>query len=609
MTKKQVTPSIETLRLKSEEQYRLLFEYAVEAIIVIQDSRIKICNPMSELVTGYNRDELLALPFSSLVFPEDLPGGIDFHDKRLIGENQNLKYQFRILRKDGEIRWVESGGILINWNDEPATLNFVIDITERKAAEDALKKSEEMYRLLTEYASDVIWIFNLDQAKFTYISPAVLQLRGYTAEEAMMQSLADSLVPEYVEAVNAAIRKFLQEFLSNPIEPKVYYNEIRQPCKDGRIIWVEVSTKFRYNEFGEIDIVGVSRNIENRKKAEEQILYLSYFDQLTGLYNRRFYEEELKRLDTIRNLPITLVMADVNGLKLTNDAFGHVVGDKLLKEVAHFLKKMSRSDDIVARTGGDEFVILLPKTTSSEAEIVVNRLQEAISAATVDEVVVSVSFGWATKKEIHETLETIFTKAEDFMYRRKLFESSNMKSETIKLIIKTLFEKDWREQRHCENVSEYCKKTGQAMGLNKKEIDELGVLGRFHDIGKIGISEELLTKPEPLEAHEWREIKKHSETGYQILKSVNEFAYIAEFVLSHHERVDGTGYPRGLIGDRIPLQSKILSVAEAYDSMVHDHLYKKEISKEEAIKLLIENVGTQFDERVVSIFIDKVIGK
>lgn len=594
---------------ESEKQYRLLFENAVETIVVIQDKKIKICNPMSQELTGYKQEEFLSMSFFDLVYKEDLQGILDFHQKRLMGKRENLKHIFRIVRKDGKIRWVESDGIRISWDKNVATLNFMVDITRRKEIEDSLRISEEKFRFLIEYASDVIWIFNLEKGEFTYVSPSMYQLRGFTAEEAMMETLEDSLVPQSFSILKDAISRNVNEFLSNPKNPNNYINEVQQPCKNGRIIWVEVATKFRYNSAGEIEVLGVSRNIDERKKAEDQVLYLSYYDQLTGLYNRRFYEEELLKLDIQRNLPITLIMADVNGLKLTNDAFGHITGDKLLRTAAEILRREARTDDIIARTGGDEFVILLPKTTSIEAEIIVNRIRKTMANTKIDDIILSVSFGAATKNNMDEDIENIFTQAENFMYRRKLLESNSMKNKTVRLITKSLYEKDQKEEKHCERVSEISKKIGMAMGLSSNEINELGLLGLLHDIGKISISERILNKKGILDEDEWRELKRHPETGYQILRSVNEFAHISEFVLCHHERVDGRGYPRGLKNNQIPLQSKILSIAEAYDSMTNSHTYQEQLSEDEAIRELIDNTGSQFDLEITKVFVEKVLGK
>lgn len=592
---------------RNQDQYKFLLENAAESIIVIQGNDIKLCNRKAQETLGYSADEIAVMSFPDFVYYEDLKLTVDFHTQRLQGLIDNQRLQFRIVTCSGIIRWVECVGIRISWNAVPATLNFIIDITDRKNALDQLIRSEEKYRLLAEHASDVIWIFSVSQLKYIYISPAIHQLRGIYPDEALQESLEQSLTPASYQVVKDSVARNAQAFIMNPRAHNHYVYDIQQPCKDGRDIWVEISTKYRYNTDGEIEIVGVSRNIEERKKKEEETLFLSYYDQLTGLYNRRFYEEELRRLNTPRNLPITIIMADVNGLKLTNDAFGHCFGDRLLKSAAEILKSESRSDDIIARTGGDEFVILLPKTSSAGAEIIVNRILAKFAVTKLDGIPVSVSFGYASKVCADEKIENIYAKAEDFMYCRKLLESNNTKSDTIRMIAKNLSEKDCYEQAHSERVSEICRKIGIAMELTDNEINELELLGKMHDIGMIGMSETILNKPTKLDPEEWCEMRKHPEIGYQILRSVGEYAQIAEYVLCHHERVDGNGYPRNLKTDQIPVQSRILSIAEAYDSMTGSCSYRKPFSPSEAIKELQDNRNTQFDEHIVDVFIRKLL--
>ena len=277
-------------------------------------------------------------------------------------------FEMHLRTASGKEFWAIGSGMLIQYQERSCVLATYINITERKRMESALKVSEEKYRLLTEFTSDVIWVLNLKKQKFTYISPSIYDLTGQTAEEALGMSFQDSLTPESAIIMQEAIDLNLKEFLKNPVEQKSYMLEIRQKHKNGDVIWVEVSIKYRFNDTGDIEIVCVSRNIEERKKAEREVLYLSYHDQLTGLYNRRFYEEELERINFQRNLPLTLAIADVNGLKLTNDAFGHFAGDDLLKKIAAVINRELRAEDLAARIGGDEFALLLPKTDSAGAD-------------------------------------------------------------------------------------------------------------------------------------------------------------------------------------------------------------------------------------------------
>lgn len=344
-------------------------------------------------------------------------------------------------------------------------------------------------------------------------------------------------------------------------------------------------------------------------QEQEEILYLSFHDHLTGLYNRRFYEEELARLDTERNWPLTIVMGDVNGLKLVNDSFGHSCGDQLLQKTAVALLRGCRADDIIARMGGDEFVMLLPQTDASEAARLIERIKKNLATELIEGLEISVSFGIKTKTRATEDIAEVFRQAEDEMYHNKLYESPSLKGRTIDNIIAVLNKKSQREEAHSRQVANYCQRMGIALSMADEQIRELKAFGLLHDIGKIAIGDTILNKAGPYTAGEWLVMKGHAEIGYRILSTNNDMAEIADYVLGHHERWDGSGYPKGLKGREIPLPSRICAIADAYDAMISERSYKPVLTPAEARAELQKNAGSQFDPELVELFVGLVSGE
>lgn len=193
------------------------------------------------------------------------------------------------------------------------------------------------------------------------------------------------------------------------------------------------------------------------------------------------------------------------------------------------------------------------------------------------------------------------------MYKDKIKTSGKMRNQTLQLIIETLNNKYEKEQVHTERVSKICIYIGLALNMSEKEVKMLETVGYLHDIGKIMVPFDILNKPGKLPQEEWELIKRHSEAGYQILKSVEEYSSFAEYVLCHHERWDGKGYPRNLKGEEIPQISRIIAVADPYESMTSGRSYKKALSSDDAVLELRKNAGTQFDPEIVKVFIEKVL--
>ncbi|MEL7654632.1 MAG: diguanylate cyclase [Bacillota bacterium] len=353
-------------------------------------------------------------------------------------------------------------------------------------------------------------------------------------------------------------------------------------------------------------ISGLLKKVE---QWEQENIYLSYFDVLTGLYNRRYYEMEVNRLDIENNLPISVIMADVNGLKMINDAFGHHLGDELLRKAADAIRSICRTNDVIARWGGDEFVILLPNTAYEEAEKVVGRIKDACCEESVNMVRVSMSLGWDTKTTMEMCIAEVLKNAEDEMYKFKIIQNEGLRGNIINTIVKTLYEKNPREEEHSERVGELAEKIGIAIGFSDIAVSKLKVIGHLHDIGKIAVEEGILNKSGRLTEQEQEEIKRHPDVGYRILSATSEMLELADCVLAHHERWDGKGYPRGLTGERIPLEARIIALADSYDAMSSERPYRKALDEEVILYEIKRNAGYQFDPELARAFVEKVMGK
>jgi len=351
--------------------------------------------------------------------------------------------------------------------------------------------------------------------------------------------------------------------------------------------------------FFQCALIDETFEIEKTKKIKK----MSYQDELTQLYNRRFFNEEVKRLDVKRNLPLGIILADVNGLKLINDSFGHQVGDEFLIKIAKAFKNELRGDEIIARLGGDEFAILIPRTRQENILKIIQRIQEAFSRIEINDIKFSVACGFALKENNEESTHITFKRAEDIMYQNKLLMKSNYHKNAIEGIITTLHEKHPREESHSSRVRYYMEMFIEAEAFDISNKALLETTGMLHDIGKIALDYSILEKPGTLDSDEFEAVKKHPEVGYRILSSAGVYQEILEGILYHHERYDGEGYPEGLKGEEIPILARILTVCDAYDAMRSDRPYREALTTDEAINELIKCSGTQFDPMITDFFI------
>lgn len=378
-------------------------------------------------------------------------------------------------------------------------------------------------------------------------------------------------------------------------------------AKDSPHYW-DVSEKNMLHAICLLMNLEICNELMNKQLVYEtqKLEYLSKFDEMTGLYNRSYIEKSFEHIDNEESYPLAVIMGDLNGLKLTNDAYGHSEGDKMLQKAGALINMVVGELGIAGRWGGDEFLILMPKCNEEEAGKICGRIKRLFKSSDSVLSYNSISLGYAIKRTSVLSKGKLIKEAEDYMYKRKLLESRSLRSSIINSMQQTLHEKSCETEAHALRMSSIGKAIGNQMGLSAKELGDLELLAVLHDIGKITINNSILEKPGRLNIEEWKMMKEHSQSGYRILKAVPELAHIAKYVLYHHERWDGNGYPEAISKDEIPLLSRIISVVDAYDAMTNDRSYRKAMPKEEAIKEIIKNAGTQFDPGVVIAFVNVI---
>ena len=447
----------------------------------------------------------------------------------------------------------------------------------------------------------VMLILEAQTGKIMDANPAATNFYGYDREEllAMKMSEINSIAPDEAK-----------KYRLEAMDQQQKYSTFPHRLKSGEVRMVDVyASPIVYNE--NKVLYAIIFDVTDRENAYDEIKFMSFHDYLTGVYNRRYFEEEFKRLNVSRNFPLAVIMGDVNGLKLINDSFGHVEGDRVLIQAGEGIQQSLRTDDIVARLGGDEFGILLHSTTEEEAAELLKRIQKSIVTLTKetessDMALLSISFGYSAQKTLDDSMDLLINEAESFMNARKRYDSRSLKSKTISIAMNTLFEKSPREKMHSERVGNTAASIAEWMNLPEEQVNLIRIAGYLHDIGKIGIPEGILNKRAKLNKQEWETMKLHSEKSWRILENTEDYKEISNIVLCHHEKWDGSGYPRGLAGKEIPIEARIITIADSFDAMTQERPYHHGLDHDETVAELKRSAGSHFDPVIVTLFVDRI---
>nr|WP_294573642.1 diguanylate cyclase [uncultured Romboutsia sp.] len=377
-------------------------------------------------------------------------------------------------------------------------------------------------------------------------------------------------------------------------------------------------------------ILGMYVDIE--REHTKELKNLANVDELTGLYNHRYFQEFLqKSIDEAdkKKQEVSLLFMDIDYFKNFNDINGHQAGDLLLKEISQILKYCIRDTDAVARYGGEEFAVILPNTTEKNALKIGERIRSSIQSTYFKgqenqpdkNITISIGVSSYPKRAIskHQLINT----ADDALYRAKSFnrnrvelyhsvldelsENRDINIDTVKSLkyfINMINIKDRYTYGHTERVVIYSKYFGEYINLTEEEKIKLQVSAYLHDIGKLEIPEEILNKKEKLTQSERQMFINHPQVGVDLIKNIEQLSEFKLIIKHHHERYDGNGYPSGLKGLDIPYLSRILTIVDSFDVMTSNRTYNKVKTKEEAIKELRDHAGKQFDPDLVEKFIN-----
>lgn len=579
-----------TLR-KNEKQFRLLIKNALDIIMILnRDGTIRYTSPSSEQVFGRRPEELLGKPFPALLHPDDLPAAERALDQMKRGEAATASFEVRGRRRDGAWRHIQV--MANNTLEEPSIEGIVLnarDVTEQTSARERLTASEERFRYLANSAADAIITVD-EQGAITFWNKAAEAIFGYGAELALQEKIELIIPRRFLSRTSGRLDQLFSKTATGSGGRPV---ELMGRRQGGIEFPVELSFSTWVTREGSF-LTAIIRDISERKEAERQLKYLSFHDPLTGLYNRAYFEEEMSRMENSRFRSMGLILADVDGLKLINDTMGHKTGDGLLVVMAGIIKDNCRVGDMVARIGGDEFAVLLPNCEKAMVEGICQRIRETTSQYSQQnpELPLSLSVGYAVRKMEETNISEVYREADNNMYREKVKNHDVL----VKGFIGALERRNLLDPGKAAAVEEMMLDLAIAAGVPHHRLSEISLLARYHDIGSA-----LLTgggAPAGEAPGREDEQKRHPEIGYHIAMSTPYLSSISEWILKHHECWNGKGYPLGVRGEDIPLESRILALAEAFVESAGPPERQTAESCRQALGEIRKEAGRKYDPRL-----------
>ena len=469
----------------------------------------------------------------------------------------------------------------------------LLDHYQRLADQKALSISEKRYRSLFDHAKLGIFQYNTQGVIESANDAFGLILNAPTQRLIGLEMLT---LPN--QGIVSALKKSLDGQKSS-------YEGPYQSVVSGHKFPVRVQFAPIIEEDQVMGGLGVVEDLTEEYKQKEALEKLRMYDRLTDTLNRSTFEAHLFEDTKYLLYPVTLIVFDLNTFQIINTTFGYDVGNDVLKYVANMLLKHAKAYETVSvyRTGGDEFSILCEGLDETDTSRLVENIKVSASTLHHEDIELKLSYGIAHHAKAKKDNLDLYAEALSQLQEHKVYEGSSVSKKTVDIVMSTLFEKSPREKEHSERVAQLAERLALSLNLDDTTVKRVTLAGRLHDIGKINISETILDKPGRLTEEEYDIIKKHPASGFKILSSVPEYLHIANIVYTHHERYDGLGYPHGLKGEDIPLEARIIALADAYDAMTELRTYRGVLSQTEALEEVLRCAGTQFDATLADVFV------
>ncbi len=623
---KQTKETIEQER----ERFRSLVEGLGAGLMMTDvDDVIQYANPRMSEITGYSPKQLLGMKVIDLLANSGELESV-LHDRYKHAAHTAESYDIEISRRDGTKRWLEVHAVpyLDKSKEIVGLLTTNTDITERVIAEKAHIDSERRLRLALEGGSLGWWHLDVATGTFLEFSAKCRAHFGLAPEEHFdLDGFHSCVHPDDRANVDDATRQALTG-------TGAYYCEYRVIWPDKSIHWICAhGAAIIEREIGSLRFIGVTQDITERKalelvkeKALKEAQDRADRDPLTNLLNHRAFhkrfEEEANRCRS-RSESMAVVILDINNFKFFNDVYSHAIGDEVLLLVAKSLRSISRPYDILARFGGDEFVLLLTNIGSSTDSEIQERILAGVTDITYfssDEesgIPITLSVGAAVYPGSSEDRLEVLRQADERMKWHKTGGTTEAEARAVRTsaraevkgfsmldaLVVAVDNKDRYTRRHSEDVMGYSLMIARELGMEDSEQHDIAIAALIHDIGKIGVPDYILRKPGILSDEEFETIKQHPEMGAVIVAAIPGLEHTLDAIRHHHEHWNGIGYPYGLVGNSIPRVARLMAVADAFSAMTTDRPYRKGMDAGVALKILETGSGVQWDPECVEAFL------